>query len=1022
MDNFWLAINYKDFEEIAYEYAQRKEPRWSWRPTKLTRDGGKDGETNIVDIKTKFGVHITKDGWYEAKYSRNCNKAISLSKIASTVLIGRNRKEQLELILIITNAYFSTQTIKEIEEALGNRVAFVFGDELKSWLLESSQKDICDRYNFIQSRKGEENIISIVDNPLVIKCNKIYNVVSTSTESLFVEEDYSLFLVLNVNLKDKFNITIDETSELIQIKPGYQLIIHSGINILKIPFVPLYEGSITGRLITLKDKFTNKRIDIYKKLSIAFNTDIQLFTKSQTETEFNLREEFKRFLHSESTTCLYLVEGAQGHGKSYMLENFLADKKDNEYLYVKFRQNNELTNNFLLIKILIFVVFGKFFSDNKLDLEDIDQIDKINEYNKGFTDYLRFIADENSILENINKLLNKRELVPYTNNPHTQILVVDDLQFLNTNQGKLFYRLLTDLETTNHRIFFICAKRDYALYNEDLNNYLTDYCSRKAYRIYISKDDVSKAIKTINHQATLPCPIMEKLNKNFFVFKKFISLLKMHKNNVVSLLQDEMVRREINGESTLSIINYKSLTKTEKQIIDIIYFFEKGVEANYIIDNYSAPIINRLLSKRVIKYNSDKDEFIPYHDIFVDLFSRIINYDSKHVYKYALYQKDKGCIVEYLGILGCFHTEFIINKKYFISQISEYHQSQKYYNVFYILSRFFSLQNNIGVIGNKYEKALLMYYYAFSTFNVGDSDGQDMFYKAFSFLEGERNEQEESLAHLILSEIANCDYWRLNFKSIYDKYKVITSYFYSKKQYSKEDWSAYCTISNRYMNAHFLTDNPDMAKKIYNETISWLTKFNNEIMGINIRINYNIFNFENDPHGSYQNLKEIRDNQMNLPTKTKFIIEIHYNKISCLLNKRRIIDLEEIIKWGQRNSLNYNSKVARLQLAICCALKEDFDKLEESINSVVDLRNFPNFTLGIYYNLRALVLFNNKDHEGALECLAEQGKSFINLGHSFTQKIIHNKKIIKMHPHRFEVQNNLSETNSLPVFLIETRF
>lgn len=1022
MDNFWLAIDYKDFEQIAYEYAHRKEPRWSWRPTKLTRDGGKDGETNIVDIKTKFGVHITKDGWYEAKYSKKCNKAISLSKIASTVLIGRNRKERLELILIITNAYFSTQTIKEIEDALGNRVAFVFGDELKSWLFESDQKDICDRYSFIQSRKSEDNIISIVDNPLVIKYNKIFNVVSTSTESLFVEEDYFLFLVLNVNLKDKFDITIDETSELIQIKPGYQLNIHSGINVLKIPFVPLDEGSITGRLITLKNKFTDKRIDIYKKLSITFNTDIQLFTKSQAETEFNLRKEFNGFLHSESTTCLYLIEGAQGHGKSYMLESFLADKKDYEYLYVKFRQNNELTNNFLLIKILIFVVFGKFFSDNKLDSEDIEQIDKINEYNKDFTEYLRFIADENNILENINKLLNKKELVPYTNNSHTQILVVDDLQFLNTDQGKLFYRLLTDLETTNHRVFFICAKRDYALCYEDLNNYLTGYCSREPYRIYISKDDVSKAISTINHQTTLPCPIIDKLKKNFFVLKKFISLLKLHKNDVVSLLQDEMVRREINGEGTLGIINYKSLIKTEREITDIIYFFEKGVEANYIINNYSAPTINGLLSKRVIKYNSDKDEFIPYHDIFVDLFSRIINYDSNHVYKYALYQKNKGYIVEYLGILRYFHTEFIINKKYFISQISEYHQTQKYYNVFYILSRFFSSQNNIGIIGNKYEKALLMYYYAFSTFNVGDSDGLSMFYKAFSFLEGERDEQGESLANLILSEIANCDYWNLNFRSIYDKYKIITTYFYKKKEKNKEDWSAYCTISNRFMNAHFLTDNQDMAKEIYNETISWLTKFNNEIMGINIRINYNIFNFENDPHSSYLNLKEIRDKQVNLPTKTKFIVETHYNKMSCILNKNRVIDLEEMIEWGRQNNLNYNFKVARLQLAICCALKGDFDKLEKSINSVVDLRNFPNFTLGIYYNLRALVLFNNKDYEGALECLAEQGKNFIKLGQSFIQKISHNKRIVKMHLHTFEVQNNLSEASILPVFLIETRF
>jgi hypothetical protein len=429
MYNFWDTINYYEFEDLAYEYAKCLEPSWDWIKTPRTRDGGRDGHVTIYDKKTNVG-HLKKEVWYEAKYTTKYAQALPLSRIASTVLIGRNYSNLVEKILIITNAFFTAKTIKEIKTALNGNVDFVTGNSLEEWLRDKKS---------IQFEAKHRNY-EFLGSPLVIRPNSIYNVVSTNLNSLVVGEDYELFLALNVSplSNNKIELEALECSEFVEIDLNYKISLSKGTNFISIPFKPLSPCKIDSRdpLIKFKEKNTGEILKIDIKLRIEHDTNIEVLNRSQANCEVELNKQFQEFTKLGHGLFLYLLEGAAGHGKSWTLESFIREKQDQEFIYLKFKQkNNEINNSWLLIKLLTFITFGKLFSDNKFDEaesldelnEDICFLNESNDYNKYYTEYLYFLADDNNALENINKLLGKRELIPDTNANNIKIIYIFDV-------------------------------------------------------------------------------------------------------------------------------------------------------------------------------------------------------------------------------------------------------------------------------------------------------------------------------------------------------------------------------------------------------------------------------------------------------------------------------------------------------------------------------------------------------------------------------------------------------------------
>ena len=412
--------------------------------------------------------------------------------------------------------------------------------------------------------------------------------------------------------------------------------------------------------------------------------------------------------------------------------------------------------------------------------------------------------------------------------------------------------------------------------------------------------------------------------------------------------------------------------------------------------------------------------YIPYHDLLWESIFEVIKHDSEHIYDYALYKLQSGCIIEYFSTLGFFPSKFDRRKEEFISLITTLHHEQKYSNVYYILHRFFSTKCQEAVLYNRYEHALLLFYYAYALFNVGNRNGLDVFEQAFALLENSnQSEQERSLYCLILSEIANCHYWELIFNSVAQKYNTITNIFLHKTKKNKEDWMAYFTISTRYISLLLLTDKIKEADITYCATMKNIQDSEIEKLAMYVITSYNEAKFVYDEPNAYANIEIFMNKYIHeLPIKNKFVIKSTYLFMGILLGRKSINELEEWIEWGKNQSLEYNYRITKLDLAICYALNGEYEKVERTIFSIIDTRDFPILACGKYYNLEALVYLYKKQYDFALSSLEEQERCCAKLGESFKTKIINNKRLIKSMPCQFSVDYKLGTPS---VFLIDIR-
>jgi len=155
-----------------------------------------------------------------------------------------------------------------------------------------------------------------------------------------------------------------------------------------------------------------------------------------------------------------------------------------------------------------------------------------------------------------------------------------------------------------------------------------------------------------------------------------------------------------------------------------------------------------------------------------------------------------------------------------------------------------------------------------------------------------------------------------------------------------------------------------------------------------------------------------------MPVKNKFVIRSSFLFMGILLGYNNISELEEWIEWGKTHFLEYNYRVTQLDLAICYALKGEYEKVEQTIHSVIDIRDFPILARGKYHNLEALVYLHHGEYMSALRCLGAQEKCYVKLGQSYKDNIQKNERLIKSMPERFDIGYKPAQT---PTFYIDIR-
>lgn len=1020
MDNIWGRFDAVSFEKLAIEYANAVFPEWKWKNTQQTRDGGKDGTAIIFNQQTRIGK-IQKEAWVEAKYTKNYRYAIPLSRIASTVLIGHNNRDLVEILLIVTNASFSETTIHEIYMVFGNRVIFVSGRDLLLWMQKSNKSQISSDY-----QRYENEPFYMIGKPLTIRKEVLCQSVSTSSEKLILGERYDLFITLNVSIasKSKLQFEIIEYSNLITVHNGAVIEANIGTNFISIPFTASRTGSITQAkcFLLLKEISSSSLVDIRLNREIISNPRIEILCKSQNICGQKLLQNYALFQSRDKGIYFNLIEGAAGHGKSHILMDFIKNRQCNEYCFIKFSQDNELTNSVLLLRLLTFIVWGRFFSENILydDSNELDdeilRLQQISGYNKYYTDYLRYLADNDNAFAIVNKLCSKKDLIPPTYGNIEKIIILDDLQFLGEYTSRFLLQILNQETLYDYKIFFIFAKRTGDLHCRQLDNFIKTSSSQSPFVVQLLEDDIHNSLK-YNGLDHIPISIFPKLNKNIFILKDFIAVACMLKDkHPIDLLKDNQIKRLL-AEQQMPFV-YENFSEENKRIIDIVYFFKSGVDASYLYSRYGDATIDYLVYKDIIKNSSTG--YVPYHDLLWESIFSVIKYDSEHIYDYATYKLQNGYVIEYFSVLGFFPSKFDRKKGDFISLITDLHYKQKYANVYYILDRFFSIKHHERLLYDRYDHAILLFYYAYALFNVGDKNGLDIFEQAYARINNSnQSERERTLSCLILSEIANCHYWELKFDSIVQKYGIIAETFSQKTQKTKEDWIAYFTIATRYIRSLFFMDKNEEAITTYNKIQEQIQDSEIEKLAIHLLLSYNEANFVDDAFGSFRNIEHFMNNHIkDMPIKNKFVIKSTYFFMGILLGLNKIEDLKECIEWGKSQSLEYNYRLTKLDLAVCHAIKGEYNEVEQIIHSIIDMRDFPVLACGKYYNLEAIIHLHKGEYGSALISLDAQERCFSNLGASFKDKIRNNKQLVKSSPSQFKVDYKLG---SLPTFLVDIR-
>ena len=133
----WNKISSKRFENLAYIYVTSKYPEVNWESTKRTRDGNRDGEAIY-----SAPLNTTIKYWYEAKYSKTCDKCIPKSHLDST-LVSCLLDGKVVLLAFITNAYISEDYRRRADVFSKQRdnlkIIYINGDELEDWLCDNPE-------------------------------------------------------------------------------------------------------------------------------------------------------------------------------------------------------------------------------------------------------------------------------------------------------------------------------------------------------------------------------------------------------------------------------------------------------------------------------------------------------------------------------------------------------------------------------------------------------------------------------------------------------------------------------------------------------------------------------------------------------------------------------------------------------------------------------------------------------------------------------------------------------------------
>lgn len=622
------------FEDMALDYVSDIYSEYTWEATRRTRDGNRDFhniEYNLLNI------------WGEAKYKKE-SSSLTRKDLDPTILSGLI-DGTVALIIFVTNGKIPDSLITRMTlgaNMKGIKISFVTGNQLSDWLILNSPK-----YKLYFEEELQENEF-ISDQLVEFKKISFYEPISLDFKpnfdkiSMNVDDTFILNCIIFNSKAGTFKLELEDDAPLsfiesekyenpkdFKLKPGMSVISflvkakRQYCNVLRIA-------------LTYKD---NVYHCVSPRLVIKKNYQLKIYYFQQLDALRKIKLVLNNFDTSIGNYAFF-IHGYSGMGKSYILKSLSLDYCLNHDLtLVTFEagQNNN-ANYLLLCRIIIFLQYGNiFWNCSKANIRKF--CITFNALNGGIdihllNEILAGCFDANiakTVVEHLNDLSDAIPLlISSRKQKDFRILLLDDVQSLNKTQGLLLKTLVEQqLNSTNNTILVLAGRKN-AFNCKFLENELLETISNHYELDKLDNKDIEGTIlQNFNIKEKIFTSIMNELPSNLLLLNELLENLKYSFQCNDEMNISQFINYYIGLYRNELVFQEKFVKLKEKYyILDILYFFKKGISANIL---YAYPAFDKNVLKEdinlLINFNCLKQigrsMLLPFHDYMVENYRKL---------------------------------------------------------------------------------------------------------------------------------------------------------------------------------------------------------------------------------------------------------------------------------------------------------------------------------------------------------------------------------------------------------------
>ena len=1023
------------FEKLALYYVQDVYSEYTWIATDKIGDNNRDAH---------LGEGVEYDIWEEAKY-KGKNYKIRRQDLDTTILSGIING-RVRMIIFVSNALIPEQLYDRVyitSKMKGIEVTFALESQLESWLILNPDvyKDIFDEEIHETSKK--EMIHEIRKIYIYDTSTTDFSILPTNTE-LLIGEKYILYVsiysthvghaTLNINNSFPFFILEDENFDR-----NDNIVINEGITNLSF-------------LVQANKEFCNCisiRINIDGKpffgttqhILIQPTYTLPIVYSSQLK-QINDIEKVIKPLTNVSATYIITVFAESGMGKSYLLRSIYLDyifKRDIVKIDFERSEINNL-NYMLLCKIILYMNFGNIFlfsnTNSKSERNMLKTVLNVSSLgnslsNSDLDELIEGCAHVENAMRIVNKLLaqsqrnNQNIIISNINSKINKLLLLDDVQFLNTSQQAMIKLLCDQAKIIKKNITIILVGTKGKFKNNNQERSFVELTTNQFQLSGLSYDDKVKSITNIAPNvldgsldiidAIIPNnPLLaHEIIQNLFVLNKVSNLMDFITN--YNSCVDGNIILEDKFTSCISLFN----------ILDIIYLFKLGVSYNAIVVFFSNDSIKtdiQFLEKNRLIHRANS-VLKPFHDIYIAAYKKlrkgkIFNKNTGLFLEFLLsYNKcvDRNLILSYLIRCG---KQFFIKHKEEINNIitTNIHNTNFGIALYYCEYYYHSLKNRKN---KKYTKKELyfLYLYADCLVHCGrNGEAEEKFQWICKITDSESFEHIESGVSLL-----NQWFWHNKFENI-----IADSYLLQKKAESLLKTGlhgerlfrirkAIDSCYNRRMVTQLILEFYDDAKTTYKIRAKRIKEIHQES---NIKNVLSTLIMDYARGTTYVNIsKSLRLMKiaqkffrMNIELQYRrfLLCNIDYQVMLCIssytFNEKEIKEEIQKLKQGGFYSEYFKSILKYYACKIVCesyclynngiksSHSSTIDKAQNAIhNCLIDINLTPTFREKYLYNiLMAYIYIVNNKYDDAKNCLIDARSFMSNAGESHLRSICHN--------------------------------